>query len=48
MYVYIYTYTAIDTSNVKCLIDRSFKICNDRNSFHNDRENIKPNLIKNA
>ena len=27
------------------MIDRSFKICN---SFHNDLENIKSNLIKNA
>ena len=30
------------------LIDRSFKICNNWNSFHNDTENIKSNLIKNA
>ena len=29
----------------KCL---SFKICNNWNSFHNDIENIKSNLIKNA
>ena len=35
-------------SLIKCLIDRSFKICNNWNSFHNDIENIKPNLIKNA
>ena len=33
---------------MKCLIDWSFKICNNWNSFHNDIENIKPNLIKNA
>ena len=33
---------------IKCLIDRSFKICNNWNSFHNDIENIKSNLIKNA
>ena len=33
---------------IKCLIDRLFKICNNRNSFHNDIENIKSNLIKNA
>ena len=26
----------------------SFKICNNWNSFHNDIENIKSNLIKNA
>ena len=25
-----------------------FKICNNWNSFHNDIENIKSNLIKNA
>ena len=30
------------------MIDRSFKICNNWNSFHNDIENIKCNLIKNA
>ena len=35
-------------SLVKCLIDRSFKISNNWNSFHNDIENIKSNLIKNA
>ena len=35
-------------SLIKCLIDRSFKICNDWNSFHNDIGNIKSNLIKNA
>ena len=28
--------------------DRSFKICNNWNSFHNDIENIKSNLIRNA
>ena len=33
---------------IKCLIDRSFKICSIWNSFHNDIENIKFNLIKNA
>ena len=27
---------------------RSFKICNNRNVFHNDIENIKSNLLKNA
>ena len=33
----------------KCLIDRSFKTCNNsNNSLHNDIENIKSNLIKNA
>ena len=35
-------------SLIKCLIDRLFKICNNWNSFHNDIENIKSNLIKNA
>ena len=30
------------------MIDRSFKICNNWNSFHNDIEIIKSNLIKNA
>ena len=35
-------------SLIKCLIDRSFKICNNWNSFHNDIENIKSNLIKNV
>ena len=35
-------------SLMKCLIDWSFKICNNWNSFHNDIENIKSNLIKNA
>ena len=28
--------------------DTSFKICNSWKSFHNDIENIKSNLIKNA
>ena len=35
-------------SLVTCLIDRSFKICNNWKSFHNGIENIKSNLIKNA
>ena len=35
-------------SLIKCLIDRLLKICNNWNSFHNDIENIKSNLIKNA
>ena len=30
------------------MIGRSFKICNHWNSFHNDIEKIKSNLIKNA
>ena len=35
-------------SLIKCLIDRSLKICNNWNSFHNDMENMNSNLIKNA
>ena len=35
-------------SFIKCLIVRSFIICNNWNSFHDDIENIKSNLIKNA
>ena len=35
-------------SSIKCLIDSSFKICNNWNSFHNEIENIKSNLVKNA
>ena len=35
-------------SLIKCLIDRSFKICNNWNSFHNEKESIKSNLIKNV
>ena len=35
-------------SLIKCLINRLFKICNNWNFFHNDTENIKSNLIKNA
>ena len=33
---------------MKCFIDRSIKICNNWNSFHNDIENIKSNLLKSA
>ena len=35
-------------SLIRCLIDSSFKICNNWNFFHNDIVNIKSNLIKNA
>ena len=35
-------------SLIKCLIDKSFEICNNWDFFHNDIENIKCNLIKNA
>ena len=37
-----------EISLIKCLIERSFKICNNWNSFHNGIENIKSYLIKNA
>ena len=43
-----FTSFSFKISLIKCLIDRSFKICNNWNSFHNDIENIKSNLIKNA
>ena len=33
---------------IKCLVDRSNKICDNWNSFHSDIESIKFNLIKNA
>ena len=35
-------------SLIKCVIARSFKICNNWNSFHNAIESIKSYLIKNA
>ena len=35
-------------SLIKCLIGRSLKSCNNWNSFHNDIENIKSSLIRNA
>ena len=43
-----FTLFSYKISLIKCLIDRSFKICNDWNSFHNDIENIKSDLIKSA
>ena len=43
-----FTSFSYKTSLIKCLIDRSFKICNNWNSFHNDIENIKSDVIKNA
>ena len=43
-----FTSFSYKVSLIKCLIDRSFKICNNWKSFHNDIENIKSNLIKNA
>ena len=43
-----FTSFSYKVSLIKCLIDKSFKICNNWNSFHNDTEKIKSNLIKNA
>ena len=43
-----FTLFSCKISLIKCLIGRSFKICNNWNSFHNDIENIQSNLIKNA
>ena len=39
---------AYKISSIKCLIDKLFKIGNNWNFFHEDIENIKFNLIKNA
>ena len=44
----IFTSFSYKISLIKYLIDWSFKICNNWNSFHNDIENIKSNLIKNV
>ena len=35
-------------SLIKCLIDRSFKICNNWKSFQKNIENIKSSLVKNV
>ena len=43
-----FTLFSYKISLIKCLIDSSFKICNNWNPFHNDIENIKSNFIKNA
>ena len=43
-----FTLFSYEISLIKCLRDRLFKICNNWNSFHNDIESIKCNLIKNA
>ena len=43
-----FTWFSYKISLFKCLIDRSFKICNNWNSFRNDIENIKSSLIKNG
>ena len=41
-----FTLFSYKISLINCLIDRSFKICNNWNSFHNDIENIKSSLFK--
>ena len=43
-----FTSFSYEISLTKCLIYRSFKICNNWNSFHKDIESIKSDLIKNA
>ena len=43
-----FTSLSYKISLIKYLKDRSFKICNKWNSFHNDIENIKSNHFKNA
>ena len=43
-----FTSSSYNISLIKCLIDRSFKICNNWNSFHEDIESIKFNVIQNA
>ena len=43
-----FTLFSYEISLIKCLGDRSFKICSNWNYFHNDIESIKSNLIKNA
>ena len=35
-------------SLIKSLVGTPFEICNNRNSFQNDKENIKSNLFRNA
>ena len=43
-----FTSFSYENSLIKFLIDRSFKICNNMKSFHNNIENIKCNPITNA
>ena len=43
-----FTSFSYQISLIKFLVDRSFKICNNWSSFHNDIEYIKSNLSKNA
>ena len=48
LYFKSFTSFSYKISLIKWLMDMSFKICNNWNSFHNDKENIKSNLIKNV
>ena len=48
LYFRSFTSCSYKVSLIKCLTDRSFKICNKWNPFHNDIESIQSNLIKNA
>ena len=43
----IFTSLSFKIKLIKCLIDKSFKIYSNWNSFHNDLENVKYNVIKN-
>ena len=43
-----FTSFSFKISLIKCLIDRSSTVCDNWNSFHDDIESIKSNLIKNA
>ena len=43
-----FTSFSYNISLIKYLVDRSFRIWNNWNSFHNDIESIKSNVIKNA
>ena len=43
-----FTSFSYQISLIKCLIDSSFEICNNWNSFHNDIESIKSDPVKNA
>ena len=45
--MYSFQVSIIKISHFK-LIDRSFKICNNWDSFHNEIKSIKSNLIKNV
>ena len=42
-----FTSFSCQISLIKCLVNRSFKIYNNWNTFYNDIESIKSNLIKN-